>query len=77
MFRIVTFVREVEESVVYARTPTIALSSINAFSSRAPEVLMSNAAPIASPGVFAFGPPVPLISRPEKMALVCRFEKFV
>ena len=74
LLRMVIFESEVEESVVYALKPTIALSSITASVTLAPDVLTSNAAPIPSPGVLASGPPVPRTSSPVNTALVCRLE---
>ena len=52
----------VEDPIMYALNPTTGLSSIIALSIITPLVLTSNAAN-PRPGVFAPGPPVPLIIR--------------
>lgn len=57
----------VEEPIRYALKPTTGLSSIRALSTITPLVLTSNAEK-ARPGVLAFGPPVPRISKSSKIA---------
>ena len=74
LFLIVTLVRFVDESVVNALNPIISFSSMSASDTLTPEVLRSNAAPIPNPGVFAPGPPVPLMTIPSKIAFVCKLE---
>ena len=73
LFKKVAFSILVEESVIYALSPTAILSSITAPSIWTPLVLISNAA-YPNPEVFAFGPPVPLSSKFSKMAFVSKFE---
>ena len=72
LFKKVAFSILVEESVIYALSPTAILSSITAPSICTPLVLISNAA-YPNPEVFAFGPPVPLSSKFSKMAFVSKF----